>query len=185
MLPALMRLRAVTAALCVLTAIVLAGALSACGADEAEGEVAEGEPIELENLNYNVQITRFLNPHDTEDAEYLVGQPDPPPGKEYLGVFMVISNETDEPRPSASNYVVKDTIDNEYEHLESESPYALQVGAEVPLRGQLPLLDSTAGTGPNQGSLLIFEVDDSVSDNRPLELEITTFGDSGMVTLDI
>lgn len=185
MLPALMRLRAVTAVLCVLTAIFLAGALSACGADEAEGEVAEGEPIELGGLGYNVQITRFLNPHDIEDSEYLVGQPPPPPGKEYLGVFLVINNESEDPRPSASNYVVTDTIGTEYEHLESESPYALDIGAEVPREGQLPLPDSTAGTGPNQGALIIFEVDDSVSDNRPLSLEIQTFSGSGDVELDI
>jgi hypothetical protein len=111
--------------------------------------------------------------------------PPPPPGKNYLGVFLVVTNPTDEARPSASNFVVTDTLDNEYDLLKSTSPYALDVGADVPGNGQLPNVDSTAGTGPNQGSLLIFEVDDSVSDNRPLELEITTFGDSGMVTLDI
>ncbi len=48
--------------------------LSACG-EEEESEVVEGEPIEVAGLEYNVQITRFLNPDDTEDAEYLVGQP--------------------------------------------------------------------------------------------------------------
>jgi hypothetical protein len=187
MLPALMRTRVAAIALCVLTALVLAGALSACGAGNGsdESEVAEGEPIALEGLEYNVQITRFLNPDDTEDTEYLVGMPPPPPGREYLGVFLVITNLNDEARPSASNYVVTDTLDNEYDLLESTSPYALEVGSDVPGDGQLPNIDSTAGTGPNQGSLLIFEVDDSVSDNRPLQMEIETFGDSGEVTLDI
>ena len=51
-------------------------------------------------MSTTVQITRFLNPDDAEDAEYLVGQPPPPPGKVYLGVFMVVTNETDDARPS-------------------------------------------------------------------------------------
>ncbi len=195
MLPALMR-RQLAAILCLLSALALAGAISACGEEEADPagvggtsvvheEAVEGEPLELGELSYNVQITRFLNPFDTEDSEYLVGQPQLEPGSEYLGVFMVISNETEEPRPSATNYVVTDTLENEYEMVESESPYALDVGAEVGAEDQLPLIDSTAGTGPNQGALLIFEVDTSVSDNRPLTLEIQTFGGSGEVTLDI
>jgi hypothetical protein len=187
MLPALMRTRVAAIALCVLTALVLAGALSACGAGNGsdESEVAEGEPIAIGGLEYNVQITRFLNRDDTEDAEYLVGMPPPKPGTEYLGVFLVITNPTDAARPSASNYVVTDTLDNEYNHLDSVSPYALDVGSDVAGKGQLPLVDSTAGTGPNQGSLLIFEVSDTVSDNRPLQMKIETFGGSGEVTLDI
>jgi hypothetical protein len=186
MLADLMRTRIAAIALCALTAIVLAGTLSACGdSGEDESLVAEGEPIAISDLEYNVQITRFLNLDDTEDKEYLVGMPPPPPGKEYLGVFMVITNKTDDARPSATNFVVNDTLNNEYDYLESESPYALDIGAEVPANGQIPDVDSTAGTGPNQGSLLIFLVDDSVSDNRPLELDIQTFGGDGKVTLDI
>jgi hypothetical protein len=187
MLPARMRTRLAAIALCVLTALVLAGALSACGAGNGsdESEVAEGEPIAISGLEYNVQITRFLNRDDTEDKEYLVGMPPPPPGEEYLGVFMVITNPTDDPRPSASNYVVTDTLANEYDFIKSASPYALSVGSEVEAGGQLPLVDSTGGTGPNQGSLLIFLVNDSVSDNRPLQMKIETFGGSGDVTLDI
>ena len=184
MLAPAMRPRIAPIAALALALVMLAGALSACGEEETT-EVAEGEPLEMGGLAYNIQITRFLNPDDNEDAEYLVGQPPPPPGKEYLGVFLVIENDGDEPLPSASGYTVIDTIDAEYEFVESESPYALDVGAEVPAEGQLPLPDTTAATGPNQGSLLIFEVDDGVSDNRPLELEIETSDGTGKVILDI
>ena len=180
-----MRPRIALIAALALALTVLAGALSACGEDEAESEVVEGEPIELAGLEYNVQITRFLNPDDTEDSEYLVGQLPPPPGKEYLGVFLVIENETEDVLPSATSYTVADTLLNEYETLESESPYALDVGADVAAEDQLPIPDSTAATGPNQGSLLIFEVDDAVSDNRPLKLEIETSDGAGEVILDI
>jgi hypothetical protein len=186
MLADLMRPRIAALALGLLTAVVLAGTLSACGDNGSEESlVAEGEPIEISGLEYNVSITRFLNPGDTEDKEYLVGMPPAPVGKEYLGVFMVVTNLNDAPRPSATNFVVNDTLGNEYDYLASESPYALDIGAEVPAKGQIPNVDSTAGTGPNQGSLLIFLVDDSVSDNRPLELDIQTFAGDGKVTLDI
>lgn len=184
MLPAAMRRRVVVIALCMLTALALAGALSACG-DEETTEVAEGEPIEIAGLDYNVQITRFLNPDDAEDAEYLVGQPPAPPGMSYLGVFMVIENDTDGVRPSATGFTVVDTLQDEFEIVDSESPYALDVGADVPAEGQIPLPNTTAQTGPNQGSLLIFPVSDDVGDNRPLTLEISTFAGSADVILDI
>ncbi len=179
-----MRRRPAALVICLLAALALAGALSACG-EEEETEVAEGEPIEVAGLDYNIQITRFLNPDDNEDAEYLVGLPEPEAGTGYLGVFLVIANETDTPRPSAHSYVVKDTLETEYEPLESESPYALELAGEVPADGQLPLPDTTAATGPNQGALLIFQVDDSASENRPLDLEIETDDGTGQVILDI
>jgi hypothetical protein len=59
-----------------LLAVVLALAaaamfvLAACG-EEEETEVIEGEPVELGDVSYNVVTTRFLNPDDSQDAEYL------------------------------------------------------------------------------------------------------------------
>ena len=159
-------------------------ALAACGEEETH-EVVEGEPLELGELSYNVQLTRFLNPDDTEDSEYLVGQPEPEPGTDYLGLFMVIENHDDEAHESATEYTVHDTQDNRYPPLETTSPYALEIGATVPAEGQLPLPDSTAETGPNQGSLVIFRVDESASENRPLKLLIGGEEASGEVILDL
>ena len=61
-------------ALCLLLGLTLRGGLTACGAEQ-EAEGSEGEPLEVADLSYNIGLTRFLNPDDTEDAEYLVGQP--------------------------------------------------------------------------------------------------------------
>jgi hypothetical protein len=184
MLPRVIRSRLAAIAL-VAALTTLAMTLVACGSEEAT-EVVEGEPAELGELAYNVQITRFLNPNDVEDAEYLVGHPEPEPGQSYLGVFMTITNENkDEPQDSAHGYTVVDTVGNEFEPEDSESPYALDIGAEVPEESQLPIPDSTAATGPNQGALLLFLVDDTVSENRPLELEIDSPDGSGVVELDI
>jgi hypothetical protein len=184
MLPPAMRARPVAILLTLLAAIVLAGAVSACG-EEEETEVVEGEPVELSDLSYNVGLTRFLNPDDNEDSEYLVGLPAAEPGTEYLGVFLTVENETEDPLPSATSYTVHDTLENEFEALDSESPYALDIGAEVPGEGELPLPDTTAATGPNHGALLIFLVDDEVSENRPLKLAIEGGDATGEVVLDI
>ena len=54
---------------CVLSALGVA----ACGNDEDDVTVKEGEAVKLGDLLYNVQITRFLNPNDSEDASYLEG----------------------------------------------------------------------------------------------------------------
>jgi hypothetical protein len=182
MLPAPVR-RPFATALCLLLAVPILGA-AGCG-EEEELEVVEGEPVELGELAYNVQLTRFLNPDDNEDAEYLVGQAPSEPGHGYLGVFMVIDNESEEVQSSASGYTIVDTTEEEFTPLRSESPYALTEGEQVPADGQLPLPDTTAATGPVQGALLIFRVPDSVAENRPLELEIAGDGETGKVELDI
>jgi hypothetical protein len=184
MLAPAMRRRIAAIAVLVVAALALAATLSACGATETS-EVVEGEPIDVDGLSYNIQITRFLNPDDTEDAEYLVGQPQAPHGTSYLGVFLVVANDSGELLPSAANYTVVDTLHNQYDAVPSQSPYALQIGADVPGEGQLPIPNSTAATGPNQGSLLIFSVADDIGDNRPLTLEIQASAGTGEVILDI
>lgn len=173
---------AVLLALCALAA---AGVLAACGEEEEELEVAEGEPVEVNGLSYNVALTRFLNPNDNEDAEYLVGQPPVEPGMNYLGVFLTIENETDERLFSSSRYEVVDTQGRRFEPLESRSPYALELGEPVPAHGELPLDDTTAAAGPIKGAMLLFYVSDEVTENRPLDLEIETVSETGTVQLDI
>jgi hypothetical protein len=183
MLPAAMRRVPIFATLLALVAVL---GLASCGGEEPGGtEGSEGEPIVLDDVSYNVGITRPLNPDDPEDIEYLVGQSQARPGTYYLGVFIEIINESDETKTTAHTYTVKDTLDNEYHPVPTESPFALDIGRELDADGVLPVPDTTAATGPNEGSLLIFHVEDSVSDNRPLKLEIESGAETGEITLDI
>ena len=69
-----MRRRLLILPLLVLALIGLAGVASGCG-DEETTEAHEGEPLELGDLSYNIQITRELNRFSTEDAAYLQGAP--------------------------------------------------------------------------------------------------------------
>ena len=181
-------MRAKVALILGLAALLAALPLAGCGEEEGEEALAsvEGEPLHLGDLIYNVAITRFLNPEETSDAEYLVGQPPEPAGKSYLAVFLLITNEDeDEAVASADGYTVSDAGDRHYELLESASPYALQVGTTVAPDGTIPEDDTTAAAGPIQGAMLLFLVDDDVSEERPLELEIESAGETGIVELDI
>ena len=168
---------------------VLSIALPVAGCGEEEGEDAlesvEGEPLEVGELIYNVAITRFLNPNTTEDAQYLEGLPEEPPGQSYLGVFLRIDNESDEEVSSAQNYAVTDASDRVYEPVETDSQYALEIGALIPSDGEIPSPDTTAAAGPTQGALLLFLVEDDVSEERPLELEVNGVLGEGTVELDI
>jgi hypothetical protein len=160
--------------------------LAACGEEEEEEtHVIEGEPIELGDLSYNVGFTRFLNPDDPEDAEYLVGQPEPAPGEQYLGVFMTVDNEGDATAQLPPHFEVTDTTHTVYESLESESPFALEPSTDLAAGEELPAPDTTAAIGPIKGSLVLFRVPDSVTENRPLELEIPSSEGDGIVELDI
>lgn len=171
-----------------LAALALAAAslgVAACGADEDHKHVSEGEPVKLGDLTYNAIFSRFLNPDDTEDSEYLVGQPPPPPGSAYFGVFLEVQNETDETQTVADHFTVFDVDHRKWEALESESPYAFPKGARLEEHEQIPILDTTAQTGPIEGSLLLFLLPASALENRPLILEIPGEDGPAEVTLDL
>ena len=157
-----------------------------CG-EEHESEVVEGEPIELGDLRFNVQLTRYLNPENVEDAEYLQGLPTPPGEKGYLAVFMGVENEGDEDLalPGASEMEVKDTSGATYEPIETESLFALDLGGTIEAGGEAPAGDTAAANGPVQGAFVLFLLDDAAAQNRPLELEVEADGEHGVIELDI
>jgi hypothetical protein len=200
---------AIFLALALCAAVVVAG----CG-EEEESFVVEGEPLELGDLHYNVQITRFLNPDDPEDEGYLAGQQRPEPGQSYLGVFLTIENEGDEDADVPYAFKVRDTQADDsasqgegiYDPIPSSSVYALQLPGQdesasggfdegaiddlqpttIPAHGEIPIPDSTAADGVIGGAMLLFLVDAEVAENRPLELEVPgEGGEPGFIELDI
>jgi hypothetical protein len=174
--------------LALLAALALAAsalALSACGYSTDSKDVPEGEPVTLGELRYNVVFSRFLNPDDNEDSAYLVGQPQLPPGHSYFGVFVEVQNESEEPQTLADSFTITDADHETFEALASESLYALPFGGEVESQEQIPILDSTPQQGPIEGSLVLFELPASASENRPLTLSIPGPEGPAAVTLDL
>ena len=174
--------------LSLLASLLLAAAalaLSACGYSSDSKEVVEGEPVELGELQYNVVFSRFLNPADNEDSAYLVGQPQLPPGHSYFGVFLEVQNESEEPQTLASSFTITDAGHQTFEAIPSESLYALRLGGNVESQEQIPILDSTPQQGPIEGSLVLFELPASASEDRPLTLEIPGPEGPAEVSLDL
>ncbi len=178
--------RLVLPLLAALALAALVVGVSACGYESHEKDVVEGEAVELGELSFNVTFSRYLNPADTEDSAYLVGQPEPPKGSTYFGVFFEVQNESDEPQTLPSTLTITDADENSFDVLPSESLYALEFGGEVEPQEQIPVLDSTAQLGPIEGSVAIFLLPDEASDARPLTLHIPgADGENAEVTLDL
>jgi hypothetical protein len=171
-------------------ALVLAlAALAVAGCGEDEGhEAEEGVPITLGDLEINVQETRFLNPSQPDDREYLDGQQVPPPATEsYLGIFLTIHNEGDHAvrLPTNAETSVVDTTGAAYEAIPSSTPFAAPLGSELAGGEEIPAPDTAAASGPVQGAIVIFRVDRGITENLPLELEIEYEGETGVISLDI
>ncbi len=175
-----------------LLAVVAAG----CGNEDEEVTVAETEGIYLDinGLKYQIEMSRYMNPNDIEDSEYLIGLPEssaPPTEDEiYFGVWVRVENVSeDETRPAASNWEIHDTQDNVYRPIAIDTeinPFAFEA-VDVPPKTVLPLASSAAGQGPIQGSLLLFKIRNESFQNRPLELTFSNGGGSqeGVYDLDV
>lgn len=100
---------------------------------------------------------------------------------------MEIDNETDQPKrvPQADDMEVVDTSGQTAEPTELESIFSLPFGATIPPDDRVPDVESAAANGPAQGSLILFVIDRSVNENRPLELDITNGGKKGSIELDL
>ncbi|HEX2391584.1 MAG TPA: hypothetical protein VHI77_01560 [Solirubrobacterales bacterium] len=164
----------------------LALGLSACGYSSDSKEVAEGEAVNLGDLQFQVVFSRFLNPNDNEDSAYLVGQPEPPAGSTYFGVFFQVQNESDDSQRLPETLTITDADNETFRLVPSESLYVFPFGGEVESQEQIPVLDTTPQQGPIEGSLALFLLPTAADNNRPLTLHIpAATGEEAEVTLDL
>jgi hypothetical protein len=170
------------------TALALAALalfVSACGYSSDSKDVVEGEVVKLGELKYQVIFSRFLNPNDNEDSAYLVGQPPPPKGSTYFGVFLEVQNKSEETQKLAKHFTIEDAGNQTFEAIPSESLYAFPFGAEVESQEPIPAPDSTPQQGPIEGSLVLFQLPADASENRPLTLFIDGPEGPAEVKLDL
>jgi hypothetical protein len=181
--------------LIVLTAALACALLAAGCGNRIEtrtlGET-EGLYLDVDELKYQVQISRYLNPADVEDRTYLSGlsatTPQPGGDETWFGVFIRVSNSTDHAIAPANDFEIVDTEDNVYRPIPLDpkvNPFAYTPDP-IPPKGLIPQPDSVASEGVVQGSLLLFKVKTDSLQNRPLEFRFRRgSGTTGVVDLDV
>lgn len=176
--------RRTTTFVCVLALCALPG-LSACGDEEpgVDEPAREGLAIDLEGVDYNVFITRQLNPRVPPDGAYV--EEEPAPGQTLYGVFIQACNPSDEEHITAEDFVMHDNQENSFEpeELPRENQFAYVPRTLAP-KECIPEAGSVAQLGPTAGSMLLFQLPLEVTENRPMELEIEGQG-GGKVTFEL
>jgi hypothetical protein len=172
-------------------AVLAATTLAACGNSHTKvtggtyaGESGKNAPyLDVGPLVYEVQLSRELNPFDTEDGAYLLGlggeQKKLAPGQEWFGVFLQVYNNGSQPRRASSEITVSDTQGNTYTPIVPGTVNAFAYrGGSVPGNGRVPAPDTIAANAPTQGALLLFKIQTVSLDNRPLTVKIVDPNDA-------
>jgi hypothetical protein len=178
--------------LCLAALTVLAA--SGCGNKQETAIQAhtEGIYIDVDELTYQIQLSRILAPEDEEDQAYLRGLAegvDIRADEVWFAVFMRVENETEEPHRSADQFEIVDTTEQTYRPVvldEAENVFVYRPRTLEP--GEItPVLDSPSFNGPVQGDLILFRLKIATLYNRPLEFRISnTGGDTtGVIDLDV
>ena len=187
-----MNVRRLLTAATLLPVLVLPG----CGAVGHREEVVhvaktEGIYVDVGELDYQVQISRQLNPAVPPDRGYFVGMPDYvsdlTEDEVWFGVSVRVQNQTDEPHESADKFEIEETTGETFTPVEmnfEDNPLAYTSRTIAP--GEIyPDADSLAGDSPTQGGMLLFKIPYSSLGNRPLEFRIEADGDEAIVDLDV
>ena len=175
-----------------LLALLAVCSLAACGnkEDEVTRADTEGPYVDAGPLQYQVQISRQLNPADEEDKGYFIGVKDPDgqlnPQETWFAVFVKVFNRTQESHIAARHFEIEDTAGKLYEPIEiPEHNVFAYHAAEIPSGGQLPATDSLANEGFIGGSMLLFKLTIESLANRPLVLHIKTAGHPPEAEIDL
>lgn len=169
---------------------ICAAAISACGAGEHARSADNLGPgyVQVGQLNYQVQISRELNPWDThEDSWYLEGftkgQRALGTANEWFGVSLQVFNWTNRAHTPTGKFFITDTLGGTYVPLTNPSPNPYSyVPQSIPAWGQQPAIDSNAFAGWTQGELLIFKIPYASLVNRPFVLHIVDPSDASQAS---
>ena len=186
-----------------LVVLLLLGALllAACGDSHTRittgtyaGEAGKAAPyLYVGPLIYQVQLSRELNPYNSEDATYLEGlspaERKLEPDQEWFAVFVQVYNNSARAYTDANRITISDTQENVYTPLalSASSQFAYRPGP-VPAKGQIPSPETAAGSFGTEGALLLYKIQLASLDNRPLEIKITNpedLAESASAELDV
>jgi hypothetical protein len=179
-------------ALC-LAALAAAGS-SGCGSHEEVRTIGETEGlyIEVEELTYQIQMSRILNPASRDDRAYLVGLAEgirPAADEVWFGIWLRVQNLTEATHDSADQFEIVDTTEKTYRPIVLDRRTNVFQHEPGPVRpGEIvPQPNSPAFDGPIQGELILFKVQVQSLYNRPMEFRISNSsgGDTGIIDIDV
>jgi hypothetical protein len=191
MLPGRMTARRLLAALAL--AALLTGAAGCNKSSHVTVAKTEGVYVNVGPLDYQVQISRLLNPADLEDQGYLKGltpaEAQLGPKQAWFGIFLRVENNGRHAAPSARDIEIRDTQDARYDpvallpsNVFAYRPTVIQAHAV------LPAAETPAAAAPIGGAMVLFKIDLPSLENRPLELHIhdpAAPAREGVIDLDV
>jgi hypothetical protein len=151
----------------------------------------EGVYVTVDDLKYQIQISRILNPADIEDQGYLRGVSKgvaPSAQEVWFGVFMRVENDKEQTHAAASQFEIRDTQDNTFKPVNLDTKFNLFAykARDVTQGTLIPLVNSPASNNTIRGALLLFKVKTDSLYNRPLELRIANSRESqGEAVIDL
>jgi hypothetical protein len=171
-------------------------AVAACGAGEHARYADNLGPgyVQVDNLNYQVQVSRELNPWDEqEDHWYLQGfdksELNLPVADEFFGVSLQVFNWTGSAHTPTDDFYITDTLGERFTPMPNPNPNPYTyVPESIPAGGRLPSISSAAYAGWSQGELLIFKIPYASLVNRPFILHIaspSSSSDQSRIELDV
>jgi hypothetical protein len=175
-----------------LVALLGTTALAACGNKEeiVTSAETEGPYVDAGPLQYQVQLSRQLNPADEEDKGYFIGIENPESQanaeETWFAVFVKVFNRTGDSHVPAKDFEIEDTVGKRYEPVEigEDNVFAYRA-TSIPSGGQLPGTDDVANEGVIGGSMLLFKLTlDSIA-NRPLVFHIKSTGTPPEAEIDL
>jgi hypothetical protein len=163
-----------TLVVCVL-ALASSVGMTACESQAQKtrnGAEREGLSFPVGGIDYNVFITRELNPRIVPDKAYYRG-PEPRKDELLYGIFLQACNRTGKVLPTAARFTVTDNQGNTFEPIPLPRDNAFAYNPTILKPDQcVPEVGSVAQLGPTAGSMLLFKFPLPNTENRPLDLEI-------------
>lgn len=174
--------------------VALALGLSACGNKEDRITRAETEGIyvNVDELKYQVQLSRQLNPAAIpEDKTFLEGideaEAELAPDEVWFAIFVRVENESDVEQTPTEEFELEDQQGNKFEPVEIDeaNPFRYDL---TPIRpnSYAPGPDTIARQVSSVGGMLrLFKVKYETLDNRPVELIIRSTASDEEAIIDI
>jgi hypothetical protein len=181
--------------LLLLSALVLAAGLSACGHKEAHPTQADanndGTYIDAGPVSYQLEISRELNPYSTEDSAYVKGLPAgttaPSASQLWYGVFLWAKNQTHHDQTTLNSFEITDSQGNTYYPVKLDAgvnPFTWTSQTLAPNQIE-PGPNTVASNGPTQGGLLLFKLNSTAYSNRPLTLWLIGSGNQKLGSISL